>query len=633
MHVKPHRRVDIQILRGFAISAVVLFHTDERLLPGGFLGVDIFFVISGFVVSPLIQRIWNVKGFPNQKREMRAFFLRRIYRLLPAFLSTLVVSIPIVLLLTSPSEHIRFFKQTSASLLAVGNFGAYLFNGDYFYPNPNPMVHTWSLAVEEQIYLVLPLVVLFVSVTFHRRISYRTVILIMTLLSLCLKLFQKDIAGFFNNAGISDYATLTFYSPVHRFWQFGIGAFLSTLTWNISKRSPGFLLPLLLSSVFVSLLFSKFETAVIFFVSFIIMIVLLFESKAEQKNLFIRMLVWLGDRSYSIYLLHLPLLYVVRYSPLFFDVSSFERIICTVATLLFLLLLGNIQYRFVESRYRLRFISQTKRQKILFLVGIQGLTWSLVVISWYSVGHDYFGLNRNIKVPAYAADFDPNCSRESLTGPGCIYESKRLSKKALLIGDSHAGHISQAFVDAALENDWTAVVWAQPMCHIEFNSILGKNNSQACIERNRDIEEWINENRPELVLVSQFIYRGFDQYEMKSTLSSISKNSDRVVVLSNTPVFPDSRSFMVQRPLIMGPDKPRKWFKVDEMIEEHNKAEDELLLWAKRNGIQTLDISSSFCNSRVCKRFSDSKWLYRDDDHLSIHAQKLIQPMIETIFK
>lgn len=125
MHLKPHRRVGIQILRGFAVSAVVLFHTDERLPPGGFLGVDIFFIISGFVVSPLIQRIWDFKGLTNQKMEMWAFFLRRIYRLLPAFLSTLVIPIPIVLLLTFPSEHIRFFKQASASLLAVGNSGAY----------------------------------------------------------------------------------------------------------------------------------------------------------------------------------------------------------------------------------------------------------------------------------------------------------------------------------------------------------------------------------------------------------------------------------------------------------------------------------------------------------------------------
>jgi peptidoglycan/LPS O-acetylase OafA/YrhL len=633
MHMNAHRRLDIQILRGFAISAVVLFHTDERLLPGGFLGVDIFFIISGFVVSPLIQRIWDVKGLTNQKMEMRAFFLRRIYRLLPAFLSSLIVSIPIVLLFTSPSEHIRFFKQSSASLLAVGNFGAYLFNGNYFDPNPNPMVHTWSLAVEEQIYVILPFIVLFLSFAFQRRISYRTVILVLTLLSLCLKLFQKDISGLFNNIGISDYESLTFYSPVHRFWQFGIGAFLATSKWNIVKLSSKFLLPILLSLVFVSLMFPESEFAITIFVSVIILIILYFNLHVNEKNLFVRILVWLGDRSYSIYLLHLPLLYVVRYSPIFFDISSFERIICTLATLLSLLLVGNIQFRFIESRYRLGFLIQSKRRKILFLLGTQGFVWSLIAISWFSVDHDYFGLNRNIKVAAYAADFDPNCSRERLTGPGCVYGSDPLSRKALLIGDSHAGHISQAFVDAALENGWTAIVWAQPMCHVEFDSILRKNHSQACIERNKDIREWINENRPGLVLVSQFIYRGFDQYEIKSTLSSISKKSGRVVVLRNTPVFPDSRSFMVQRPLIMGPDKPRKSFKADEMVDDHDKAEEALILWAKRSGIRTLDISSSFCNASVCKRFSDSKWLYRDDDHLSIHAQKLIQPMIETIFK
>ena len=154
-------RRDIQVLRGLAVLAVVLFHAKESYFPLGYLGVDVFFVISGFVVTPLIMRIFTVQDNEEGRlSKLGDFYKRRFYRLAPAFAVTLTISAFCIFLLGPITDHQKFFRQGIASLLLAGNVGAHRYSGDYFSPNPNPLVHTWSLSVEEQIYIFLPLILI-----------------------------------------------------------------------------------------------------------------------------------------------------------------------------------------------------------------------------------------------------------------------------------------------------------------------------------------------------------------------------------------------------------------------------------------------------------------------------------------
>ena len=161
-------RRDIQALRGLAVLAVVLFHADENYFPLGYLGVDVFFVISGFVVTPLILRIsTDQTNGGGRLSNLRYFYRRRFYRLAPALAVTLIISAISMFLLGPIIDHQRFARQGIATLLLVGNAGAYKYSwGDYFASNPNPLVHTWSLSVEEQIYIFLPLILI---VILHNR--------------------------------------------------------------------------------------------------------------------------------------------------------------------------------------------------------------------------------------------------------------------------------------------------------------------------------------------------------------------------------------------------------------------------------------------------------------------------------
>lgn len=155
-------RSDIQALRGIAVIAVVLYHANEKLFSLGYLGVDTFFVVSGFVITPLILQITQEQeSFSTRIQLLKQFWVRRFYRLAPALAATLVCSAILIYLFGSISDHQKFSRQGIATLLLSGNFGAYRYTGNYFNPSSNPLIHTWSLSVEEQIYLFLPIGLIF----------------------------------------------------------------------------------------------------------------------------------------------------------------------------------------------------------------------------------------------------------------------------------------------------------------------------------------------------------------------------------------------------------------------------------------------------------------------------------------
>lgn len=141
MNSQNEFRIDIQVLRGFALLSVVCFHSFEEIFPNGYLGVDVFFLISGFVITPQIIEIFNVQT--GRAGRLKLFYIRRLYRLIPALGAMVGFSTLLIVLLGSPDDHERFARQGISTVLFGGNFGAYLFSQDYFSPNPNPLVHTW----------------------------------------------------------------------------------------------------------------------------------------------------------------------------------------------------------------------------------------------------------------------------------------------------------------------------------------------------------------------------------------------------------------------------------------------------------------------------------------------------------
>jgi peptidoglycan/LPS O-acetylase OafA/YrhL len=357
---KSKYRRDIQVLRGLAVLAVVLFHANETYFPLGYLGVDIFFVISGLVVTPLILRIFTDSAKGGSLSNLQLFYERRFYRLAPAMAVTLAISAISIFLLGPTGDLQRFVKQGIATLLLLGNIGAYKYSGDYFSSAPNPLVHTWSLSVEEQIYIFLPLILMLI-LNNRRNLKKVTAVLLgfILVISFISFLFPVILQPIYSRIGIQLASQFSFYSPIDRIWQFTLGGLVFLLIDRYQsheiKISRSIHLVVIIAAVII--LFGPVNmnlkvSSVL--ASLLAVIVILFKSLDLLPNFLIKKLEWVGDRSYSIYLVHMPLLYLAEYSPVTKIGSSENRIIQSTIAVVASILFGALSYSKIENRYRNR---------------------------------------------------------------------------------------------------------------------------------------------------------------------------------------------------------------------------------------------------------------------------------------
>jgi peptidoglycan/LPS O-acetylase OafA/YrhL len=218
-------RPDVEGLRGVAVLAVVLFHAGLGGLGGGFVGVDVFFVISGFLITGLLVREHTRTG----TIRLSAFYARRVRRLLPAALAVLVVTLAAAMVLVAPLDRPSVAADASAAALSVANIRFAVAAGDYFttLTTPSPFLHYWSLGVEEQFYLVWPALILLVArgAAPARRLGFVLVAI--------------SAIAFAGSVWLTDQApSWAFYSLPTRAWQLGLGGLLAIGGSRLVTRFP-----------------------------------------------------------------------------------------------------------------------------------------------------------------------------------------------------------------------------------------------------------------------------------------------------------------------------------------------------------------------------------------------------------
>ena len=271
------KRIGIEAVRSLAVVSVVLYHLNPELFPNGYLGVDAFFVVSGFLVSGMLET-----------QSIMQFFVRRFMRLAPAAL-TITLLVVILSTVIDPPYITKDIGQAALSQAVYASNILYYFKLDYFNPfhEQSPLRHLWSLSLEEQFYLVLPIV----FALFRARLL-RIIVGILGLLSLVLYLTESD-------------QLYAFYMPHMRAWQLILGVILFQLKLNFgpSRWAPLALIPMgfaLLSSAPVPLALPVTLVSTCFLVL----------SNWDQKNWGI--VTAIGALSYSIYLVHQPIVYYVQ---------------------------------------------------------------------------------------------------------------------------------------------------------------------------------------------------------------------------------------------------------------------------------------------------------------------------------
>ncbi len=219
-------RGDLEGLRGVAILLVLLFHAGIPLATGGYVGVDVFFVLSGFLITGLLIAERERSGRIN----LRAFYARRARRILPASLFVLVATVAWSWLVVSPLDLVRFAQDAIASAVFAGNLRFAANALDYFSANtsPSPILHYWSLGVEEQFYLVWPALLIVATALVRPRLGAGIVLVLVFVGSLAAAIVLTDVA-----------APWAFYSLPSRAWQLALGGLLAVVTWR--PRLPAWL--------------------------------------------------------------------------------------------------------------------------------------------------------------------------------------------------------------------------------------------------------------------------------------------------------------------------------------------------------------------------------------------------------
>lgn len=333
----------IQGLRGISVISVMLFHLMPETFSLGYLGVDVFFVISGFVITKSIS-----DGINNRNFSLSGFYAKRIIRLYPALLFFVICSVLIIFFLTILDGNFKIYLRTAiSSLLGISNFYLIGINNDYFNPvDDNPFIHTWSLAVEEQFYLFYPILLLLtLSFLDKRKILFFFAIIFVSF-SLNLIIEEKNIFT-------------EFYSIFSRFWELLIGCVgFFLIKSNKYKFNKQYYLYYVIFLIFLIFFLENIKIK-LFITSLAALLIILNFEKKNFINSFLKnkILLQIGKISYSLYLWHMVIYFIVGFYFIKFEYYLFS--------IIFSLFISTISYTLIEKTFTQNKI-MTNNLKIFF---------------------------------------------------------------------------------------------------------------------------------------------------------------------------------------------------------------------------------------------------------------------------
>ena len=430
-------RADVQGLRAVAVLLVLTFHAGLPVV-GGFLGVDVFFVISGFVITNMLLREWHKHG----RIRLGTFWRRRFFRLTPALALTVFVVFILAALILLPLQQQMAYQTGLGALFFVANVVIARNTGGYFDApaERNPLLNTWSLSVEEQFYLLFPLL-LVGALILWRKSSRRSwmptaMVAVAALLSICSMLWAQSPSG-------ADITWLNFYSPITRTWEFAVGSLLATVTFG--RRPVGRSLGLVCRLIGgLGLLFAAFAIdssgpfpSMWTFVPVLATMALLIggasDSEKRRRLLEMPVLIKLGDWSYSIYLWHWP--FIVFAIALGFDAPLWVLLAAAASFIPAIL-----SYRIVETPLR-RWTPQKPTRRIGVALAIVGvpllLVPSLTTIATPSPRFDgTIGVSYLEEI--WETSFPCALLQEPTAGSRCLQSHEDKPLTVVAVGDSHA---------------------------------------------------------------------------------------------------------------------------------------------------------------------------------------------------
>lgn len=514
-------RADIDGLRAVSILLVVGYHAQPWLVPGGFIGVDVFFVISGFLITRIILSQMKAGTFSSMK-----FYARRVRRIFPALIIVLSTTYLIGWFVLLPDAFSLLGKSVAAGVAFVFNLFQ-LGQVGYFAPDAaeNPLLHLWSLGIEEQFYIFWPLVLL-MTVGSERQ---RFWIVVLAAAS-----FGTSVMIFFG------YKDWSFYSPVSRAWELLAGAIVANRYVNNpedEQRSSGHLDNLLATigiaaivGTAIGLNRSSSFPGLYALLPVLGAVLIILSPNAQVNRILLsnRPMVLIGLISYPLYLWHWPLLSYLAI--LRNGVPNFLEIWIAV---IFAVVLAWLTYRFVETPLRQKKNAVPSLSFVLIAIGILGLVTSVAS----GFGFRFSPEIRDIALLPQQnnAGFRDSCFLEA---PGSRFDLHCIEQGAnsllFLWGDSTAAALIPGLKKAQASAQFRLARFAAPACA----PILAVGSNVRCDDANDIVFDFIKSSRPEIVLLHAMWDDNNDLDKLRETIRHLRAiNIPRIVILGPVPVW------------------------------------------------------------------------------------------------
>jgi len=647
----PAYRPDIDGLRAIAVLSVIIFHFYNSILPSGYVGVDIFFVISGFLITTIILKEHEAGEFSFIK-----FYLRRIRRIFPALFAMLFVSFLLGFLILSSGDMLWFSKQFYYATLQISNL-FFQRTVDYFDENRNtdPLLHTWYLGVEEQFYVLMPvLIITLFSFGKSKKLPLYTLV------------FLSLVSLFFSQYLVTSNQKIAFYSLISRFWELGVGCLAAFSNKKIiSSKNSNFLAflgaALIAASLFV-IKYSNFPglSALLPCVGAVLIII----SGKQNKTLIVkflsnRILVFIGKMSYSLYLWHFPII-------IFYKEYTNQKTINPLAATILALIIFIISYfswRFIEKPFRKHYVF-VKKSKFSFDLARHPFFISALCIVFFitlnSISKITHGFNFRFSSELILQDKDLDQYATFIKGKkcgvgkkshafpdisDCVVGPNQQNFEVALFGDSHAGHYSQSVVSWAEKRGLSVMSFYLFSCPplLTKDHILNKN--EKCWEYRQKVLKILKEN-PHI----KYVFLGSSWFEHKEekddyknlfrenfaeTLKVISSLNKKIVILGRIPNFDvtgsggnplqciEKKSLPLQKlspfPVPNCTNIEISYFAKQQEFENIMKEEV-----SKYKNAAFFDPFPYFCDSQKCSAIKNNKLLYADQGHLNKNGAQYI---------
>jgi len=638
-------RHDIDGLRSIAVMMVVLYHFGFSSISGGFVGVDVFFVLSGFLITNIISKQIIEKTF-----SFETFFIRRIKRLMPALLVMVLVTLIVSGFILAPSDYARLAESVIWISSYAGNFFFWTEYGGYFSGDTReaPLLHTWSLAVEEQFYLLWPL---FIYGAYKWIGTNKTIIL--------------SLVGTLFLIWASQYATevtvgAAYYLLPTRAFELMIGATLA-LAWphirNLSKRTNDLLSISGIGLIIYSgITLSKYDSFPGYNALYptIGAALLLLSGKGEcglvNKCLSIKPLVFIGMISYSLYLWHWPLVVMVNYM----------AIELTFTTQLILLLVA-----FVVSYLSYTYIEEPcRKSKDTSNVAINKFyatsTLAVIIVSSFVINTDGLSnrFDENLNSMDSALNTHSNVLRsechaalnqyERAPSENCFIGEKGADKRGFMFGDSHANHYTGLVDTLGKAYNFEVQDYTLDRCPPIFDLQWGKNSYKGakCLERNGYVRKHLKDSNFDFVVLaaswpnerSKMVYINNENIDSTQTVIELSDKINNtvtelvgmgldVIIIKDTPFIIDNK-----------PNCPLKKAMFNESMDcsiannpnEFLSAQIELMKESHGTNLTVIEPRDVMCRGGRCSLSLEGIPLYRDVDHLNdLGSRKVGELLIE----